>query len=165
MFSAKLTFGAFLVLVAVWGCKNCPDCPANSEPVCSGGGGNGGAAGSVNPDVSTQLTSHRTCDAATPCGTGGTIQPFECTVWDGCSAGHCKMKYASSTFKCVAGAKLACTTNSGVDGVYTCNGSNATPACDWPADGCVKCGGSMDPCCVGSTLCHTGLVCAGGKCQ
>jgi hypothetical protein len=146
-----------------------PGCTPVCDALCGGSAGTGGVGGGVVSEA-TQLTSHRTCNAANPCsGTGG-IPPFACTVWDGCytagsaGVGHCKVKYASSLFKCVAGAKLPCTTNSGVNGVYTCSGPTDTPACDWPTDSCKKCGGTPsgapEPCCV--TGCNAGFVCGVG---
>jgi hypothetical protein len=148
------------IWVAACCCKNCP--PPDTS------GSSGGA-----PSNSTSLTSNRYCDATHPCGGTSSGVPFDCTAWDQClvtggtGAGRCKLKLVSGA-KCVAGARLQCTTASNAEGVWVCNSSAVAPACDWPSNSCLKCGGTVgapagappEPCCV--TGCAAGFRCGAG---
>ena len=166
---------AAAVWIAACCCRNSPP----PETACGADAGSGGA-----PSNSSSLTSTRACSPTNACPTGSATAPFDCTVWDQCFVtggtgnGHCKVKLnpslgggANNSAKCVAGSRLQCTTASGAEGVYVCNPSNVAPACDWPSESCLKCGGStggtssgsQEPCCISG--CNSGFHCGSGtKC-
>lgn len=133
-------------------------------PIASSGGA-GGASGAAattpaggtlgDPGSSTALTGTKVCANSNDCTAGSPSTGFECTMFDGACAtagaggGYCKIKYASTSYRCIAGARVQCTTPIGaLEGVYTCNGSGGDQPCDWPTNGCKKCGASGEPCCV-----------------
>lgn len=150
----------YLAAAATFSCERCPACSPTlncglqvGRSNSSGGSSSGGNSG-ADPSI---LLSDRPCSLAPKCI--GQVDPaYACMVYDKCddASGFCKVKLGDPSYQCAAGSMRNCTTRpAGTRGVIVCDAT----VCTWPAaaSGCVECGHSGEPCCVGG--CDQGLTC------